>query len=669
MKNFNLLISFILLITTQTALAQEYFSTDFENYEQGDLVAAKDTTHWRTWSSKTGGTTEDAIISTKYAASGTKSCKIIANQSDFLLKFGKTLSTGTLTIKFKMYSITDSYHYFNIQSNIVPAEGCAMEYDFTQTVIATESVNFHRNITSLGSYPENKWFDYELRIDLDNNIWSQFVDGKSVGSQRSGYHTIGSINFVAFRYDLYIDDVSYSYDANKTVYNGTEAGLDYIDEDPIFGIAGKPYLFNCKLYNAGTDTIHSIEYEVLYAGDTTVYQQNDLQLPPNTSYLIVPPPHIFTTKTKWIQVKILKVNGKTDLNNNNNTARRYIPSSTPAPKRRTIIEHLVSTSDGNSPVNYYFMKQIKKLDSNYVIPIAVHFNDVMTIPEYVDAIEHIYKPAPPSGTTLILDRTAYSSPYSLYNGYLSTQYLQQQPTADIEIGAKYNEENDILDVSVKLIFLDNAVNKHLNIILTENGVLSSEPEYNQANLFAGHKIYAEMGGYEDFPNPVPANLMVYNHVARLFDQSVNIKPILGGNTKIYHYSFKLHPNWNPDSMSIVAVLTNSVGTDNANDATIAQAVQNGYILATNNPITQSDIKIYPNPAAGNTNIALKLTDPTPVNISIQDMLGRVQYTENHELLQGEINLPINLTHLTPGTYQVLVKTESGTANSKLIIVR
>lgn len=95
MKNSILLIVFLLLYSNTHLHAQSSFSTDFESFDDGDWVAGSDPIHWRTWSSETGDTLDDAKITTERAASGTKSFKIHntvngGGPENLILKRGKT---------------------------------------------------------------------------------------------------------------------------------------------------------------------------------------------------------------------------------------------------------------------------------------------------------------------------------------------------------------------------------------------------------------------------------------------------------------------------------------------------------------------------------------------------------------------------------------------------
>ena len=675
MKNLILLISILLFSSGPYLHAQNSFSTDFESYNEGDWVAGNDPTHWRTWSSETGGTSDDAKITSERAASGTKSFKIQntvtgGGPEDLILKLGEAYTTGTVTLGFKMFIEPGGRGYFNLQSGEQPGL-FGLDFFFQEfgEVVGWSHQNY---IYNTSSHPIGEWFDCKMVVDPANNMWTLSINNQCIQVYRGNYASVSGVDFFANPgTNYFIDDVYYNYDPTPVVYIGAEAGLINLNIISSTQIKGFPFSFSNQIYNAGTETIHDIDYKIKYQGVYYNQHLDSLDIEPGnygeiTSAITLSLPDGLDT----VFMELVSINGKADFVECNNFSSNYVFGANPSPNRKVILESSASTTNGASPVSYSALQNCRTFYNGYYIPIAVHFDDPMAVPAYQNSLApYISAENIPQ---CMVDRD-YVADITNPDGILgiSLDYLSKEPDALINIGAKYGTDTSQLKVSVTLDFTkDVPENYSAYLILKENGVHKNDPGFDQANYFANN-AYGPMGGFENLPDPVPASQMIYNDVARFFDNSkTNFVAHKTGDAYTYNYSINIPADWEKDSLTIVAVLLNNNGiVSNANDATIAQAIQNGYIVATNSPITQSDIKIYPNPATGSTNIALKLTDPTPVNISIQDMLGRVQYTENHELLQGEINLPINLTLLTPGTYQVLLKTESGTATSKLIIVR
>ena len=88
-------------------------------------------------------------------------------------------------------------------------------------------------------------------------------------------------------------------------------------------------------------------------------------------------------------------------------------------------------------------------------------------------------------------------------------------------------------------------------------------------------------------------------------------------------------------------------------------------------ITEPDeewyINLYPNPTLGEANLEL-IDLPSDDNISLEilDATGRLLKIEKHQLREGKINIPIDLSYLANGSYQLRVNTSVGYKVLKLM---
>ena len=98
-------------VTIRRAPVAFSFFDDFEAYTVGQQLACQNPTGWTTWSLAPCNATEDALISSAQAFSGTKSVVIVQN-NDQVKRFG-TLTTGLWKITFKAYIPTGKAGYFN----------------------------------------------------------------------------------------------------------------------------------------------------------------------------------------------------------------------------------------------------------------------------------------------------------------------------------------------------------------------------------------------------------------------------------------------------------------------------------------------------------------------------------------------------------------------------
>lgn len=77
--------------------------------------------------------------------------------------------------------------------------------------------------------------------------------------------------------------------------------------------------------------------------------------------------------------------------------------------------------------------------------------------------------------------------------------------------------------------------------------------------------------------------------------------------------------------------------------------------------------VFPNPAIGNTTIALSGNTTTEVNITLIDLTGKEVYSTSLSSLNGTANVEVNTSKLTNGMYMVNVATNGSTSTKKLIV--
>jgi hypothetical protein len=189
-----------------------------------------------------------------------------------------------------------------------------------------------------------------------------------------------------------------------------------------------------------------------------------------------------------------------------------------------------------------------------------------------------------------------------------------------------------------------------------------------------------MGGYEDLPNPVPASLMVYDHVARVISPSVGglsqafpdgANP---GESNTFNFSFPIPANWDADNMHIVGMLIQNDGDiNNGGGSSVAVAIDNGYVEGQEVVGIEelshivSNFEIYPNPAKSLANINIELKSEENISLQILDISGKVIRTANYGRLNGSYVLPIDLSGINSGMYIVNMWIGNQTITEKLVI--
>jgi len=164
---------------------------DFESYYAGDDISFFNPSIWKKWNNNV----PDGKISRDKSFTGSQSLEINRNQygaQDVVLKLGNR-TTGIYKINWQMYINDSDKAYFNIQNNTDDLkQGGELRIEFESTYT---------------SY-QNRWFDVELYIDLDNNELKLFLDNRRFEHEQNYYANLGGINFYATAdAHFYIDDI------------------------------------------------------------------------------------------------------------------------------------------------------------------------------------------------------------------------------------------------------------------------------------------------------------------------------------------------------------------------------------------------------------------------------------------------------------------------------
>lgn len=81
-----------------------------------------------------------------------------------------------------------------------------------------------------------------------------------------------------------------------------------------------------------------------------------------------------------------------------------------------------------------------------------------------------------------------------------------------------------------------------------------------------------------------------------------------------------------------------------------------------------NLNVFPNPAGDNAQLNFQLTAETEVTINVNDVTGKLVYSENKgSLAHGRHFATINTAALANGFYTIAVQTKNGTSTTKLIV--
>lgn len=225
-KNATLFISCLLLASSIDA---QTFSDDFESYNTTTYLGIQ-SGPWRTWSSTTGGGTEDVYVVTtdNHTTGGTKSIYFSSTSTnggpqDVVLPFNTTpLATGQLTYSMWLKIPSGKSAYFNFQGNATMGNQyvfeCFMRGGFIDLFEG-------QNAVVSGVYPFDTWFEVSIVANLTTNTWDLLLNSSSLGTWNPLINSAYAIDI--FPADdtasFWVDDVAFNYVAtvgiNETAVN------------------------------------------------------------------------------------------------------------------------------------------------------------------------------------------------------------------------------------------------------------------------------------------------------------------------------------------------------------------------------------------------------------------------------------------------------------------
>ena len=206
-----------------------------------------------------------------------------------------------------------------------------------------------------------------------------------------------------------------------------------------------------------------------------------------------------------------KLIGATDDDAANNASASSTTGVTPAADKFVIAEEATGTWCGWCPRGAVMLDRLSKRYPDYFIGIAVHNADPMVVTDYDAGIRGLAGFGGfPSAT---VGRTAIIDPLAIETAFFSR--VIEAPKSSVRVGASFDETSRVIKLSPKITFKANVSGSYkMAVVIVEDSVRGTATGYAQANYYSGG-AEGPMGGYELLPNPVPANKMTYNHVARV----------------------------------------------------------------------------------------------------------------------------------------------------------
>lgn len=215
-----------------------------------------------------------------------------------------------------------------------------------------------------------------------------------------------------------------------------------------------------------------------------------------------------------LHAEITAVNGQADAAAWNNAADAQYSVREYYFPRKVVVEEGTGTWCQWCPAGIVAFREMEKAYPDNFIGIAVHSQDVMAISTYQDLM-NMFDGLPSCAVNRMESITSPT--------FALVEHAYKSMSAPAQVGVEVEAEiatSGIIDVTAATTFGfdEKEANYRLCYVLIENGVTGTGTDYAQSNAYSGGAS-GEMGGFENLPNPIPAEQMVYDHVARGIYQS------------------------------------------------------------------------------------------------------------------------------------------------------
>ena len=327
-----------------------------------------------------------------------------------------------------------------------------------------------------------------------------------------------------------------------------------------------------------------------------------------------------------------------------------------APPKMVVGEEGTGTWCGWCVMGIVYMDSMNMKYPETWVGIAVHNGDPMVVVEYDEGIGPLIEFSYPMG---LVDRTVVTDPSTFEGAFL--QRINHVPPAGIILQNKsYNETTRALTFTLTSDFVAQVTDYRFNAVLVENNVTGTGQAWNQANYYSGGG-QGPMGGFELLPNPVPAEDMVYQDVARAilggFSGAAGSLPgtVYAGETHSYDFSITIPEEWDVTNIEIVGMLMdNTTGR-------IENACKDELITGISDQSGKMEFSLFPNPAKDAFTIC---ADVKNASLYVCDLTGKVV------LMRENVsdNATINLTDIKNGIYMVRIVENEKVFNTKIAVV-
>lgn len=489
------------------------------------------------------------------------------------------------------------------------------------------------------------------------------VDGSNA-FQVSGAPNTNSVVTNGGNADTHTDNAFYRF-----VY-GTQAANDAEMSKltfPTNGGAGQAITISGQLLNIGSAPISSLTLKYLANGQVQTDTKTGLNIASGATYDFThATPFTIPSAGGW-PVKVW-VDLAGDVNKANDTLSAAIAALAFNPTKRVVFEEATGTWCGWCPRGTVFMDSLHKTYPTTAMLIAVHNSDPMVVADY-DAGIAGFIGGYPSG--LVDRKNGEFDPSDFFTEYDAR--INGFTPCDVGVQATYNGTTRMMDITLSATFAtDLSGDLRFNCVIVEDDVTGTASGYAQVNYYSGGANGA-MGNYHNLPSPVPANQMVYDHVARAIlggwagTESSIPATVTTNSVHTYSYQYAVPATVDPGYLHVIGWVSdaNTGEIYNANEVNFATGV------ATQKAET-FEVSTFPNPSNGKVNFEVKMPAlSNDITLEVYDLTGRLVYTTTEgSTLGGSKFFTWNAdASVANGVYQAIIKVGTESVAAKVVLTR
>ncbi len=489
------------------------------------------------------------------------------------------------------------------------------------------------------------------------------VDGSNA-FQVSGAPNTNSVVTNGGNADTHTDNAFYRFVYGSQAANDAEMSkLTF----PTNGGAGQAITISGQLLNIGSAPISSLTLKYLANGQVQTDTKTGLNIASGATYDFThATPFTIPSAGGW-PVKVW-VDLAGDVNKANDTLSAAIAALAFNPTKRIVFEEATGTWCGWCPRGTVFMDSLHKTYPTTAMLIAVHNSDPMVVADY-DAGIAGFIGGYPSG--LVDRKNGEFDPSDFFTEYDAR--INGFTPCDVGVQATYNGTTRMMDITLSATFAtDLSGDLRFNCVIVEDDVTGTASGYAQVNYYSGGANGA-MGNYHNLPSPVPANQMVYDHVARAIlggwagTESSIPATVTTNSVHTYSYQYAVPATVDPGYLHVIGWVSdaNTGEIYNANEVNFATGV------ATQQAET-FEVSTFPNPSNGKVNFEVKMPAlSNDITLEVYDLTGRLVYTTTEgSTLGGSKFFTWNAdASIANGVYQAIIKVGTESVAAKVVLTR